>query len=435
METNTDATTLSDNGKYKYGDPWIWGIYVLLCISSIVETFSALSRELDTNIYAPILKHVVILGLGFVVLFVVQSVPYKKYLPWIAALVVITIISFVALRFMGNDTHGAKRALTVLGFSIQPSELAKLSTVLVVAWIMARYQEPGGVRTVGVVLSATIVVVFGAFTITEGLTNTVIFMCVSLAMMFVSGIQWKKFGIVLLVYGVLGGGFMLVDHIITEKRIEEAEAQGRNAENVEGIGRGKTHASRLEDFAWNEDTCILMHSVKDYSQEQYSYMARANGGFFGVMPGNSREASRLPLASSDFVYSIIVEETGFVGGIVVLILYLSLLARAGRIAPKCKRAFPAFLVLGMAVMITLQALSHISYNCGMMPVTGQPLPLISTGGSSIMVISVAFGVMLSVSKYAAQVDESGKIDRMDREGNVSSKALQAENPVQLDGSK
>ena len=94
METNTDATTLSDNGKYKYGDPWIWGIYVLLCIISIVETFSALSRELDTNIYAPILKHVVILGLGFVVLFVVQSVPYKKYLPWIAALVVITIISF-----------------------------------------------------------------------------------------------------------------------------------------------------------------------------------------------------------------------------------------------------------------------------------------------------------------------------------------------------
>lgn len=435
MEANT-GTTSTGKGTYKYGDPWIWGIYALLCIISVVETFSALSRDLglSTYIYAPILKHVIILGIGFVVLLIVQSIPYKKYVPWIWVLVAVTIIAFAALSVSGTAVNGGKRALLVLGFSVQPSELAKLTTVLVVAWVMARYQEPGGVRTVGVVLSAFIVICFGAFTISEGLTNTVIFMCISLAMMFVGGIQWKKFGIVLLVYGVLGGGFMAVDHYITNEKKEIAAAQGKDTDNVEGIGRGSTHASRLEHYSWNEDSCIQRHPVSgNYLQEQYSYMARANGGLFGVLPGNSREAARLPLASSDFVYSIIVEETGLVGGVFVLILYLSLLARAGRIAPKCKRAFPAFLVLGMAVMITLQALSHISYNCGMMPVTGQPLPLISTGGSSVMTISVAFGVMLSVSKYAAQFDDSGKIDRMDSDGNVDSKVLQAENPVQLGG--
>ena len=148
----------------------------------------------------------------------------------------------------------------------------------------------------------------------------------------------------------------------------------------------------------------------------------------GVGPGNSRECSRLPLAFSDYVFSIIVEELGFVGAIALMILYISLLGRAGIIASRCKRAFPALLILGMAVMITIQALSHMAINSGLVPVTGQPLPFISKGGSSILVMSIAMGIMLSVSRFAEF--NSGKKPSMSAE-----KAAEAEgdaiNPSQI----
>ncbi|MDE6176158.1 MAG: FtsW/RodA/SpoVE family cell cycle protein, partial [Paramuribaculum sp.] len=131
----------------------------------------------------------------------------------------------------------------------------------------------------------------------------------------------------------------------------------------------------------------------------HGYMAQANGGFWGVLPGNSRETQRLPLAVSDYIYAVIVEEWGLIGGIGVLILYLWLLGRASSIASRCNQRFAALLVIGMAVMIVLQALFHMAIVTGVFPVSGQPLPLISKGGTSILVNSMAFGVMLSVSRY------------------------------------
>lgn len=120
----------------------------------------------------------------------------------------------------------------------------------------------------------------------------------------------------------------------------------------------------------------------------------------GQGPGNSRESARLPLAFSDYIYSIIVEDTGFVGGSLLLILFLLLVARAGRIAYKCSRAFPAFLIMGCAVMIVFQALVHMAIVTGLFPVSGQPLPFISKGGTSVLVMSAAIGMMLSVSRFA-----------------------------------
>jgi cell division protein FtsW len=142
----------------------------------------------------------------------------------------------------------------------------------------------------------------------------------------------------------------------------------------------------------------------------YSYMAQANGSWHGVLPGNSRETARLPLAFSDYIFAIIVEDWGFIGGFALLMLYLCLLGRAGAIAAKCSRAFPALLVMGMAVMTVLQALFHMAIVTGVFPVSGQPLPLISKGGSSILVTSIAFGIMLSVSRFAAQNNQRSEIN-------------------------
>lgn len=130
----------------------------------------------------------------------------------------------------------------------------------------------------------------------------------------------------------------------------------------------------------------------------------------GQLPGNSRETARLPLAFSDYIFAIVVEDWGFVGGMFLLGLYLMLLARAGAIASRCSRAFPTLLVMGMAVLIVLQALFHMAIVTGVFPVSGQPLPLISKGGSSIIATSIAFGIMLSVSRYAVQSNNRKEIN-------------------------
>ena len=416
--------------KNRYGDPWIWGIYCTLCLISVVEAFSASIQQVGTaGIYGPISKHVITLLVGVLALFIVQSISFKTRLfRWcIIVFALITIGALIYVMEHGQVINNAVRSLSLFGFSVQPAELAKLSTVLLVAMIMSRYQEPGGVRTVGVVLSAIIVLFFGGFTYKQGFTNTAILMSISLSMMLIGGVQLKKFVIVLLVYGIVAAGYMKM-----RESDEDATSNGTATEMAEArnTDRSATRVNRLERFDWNEDECLAHPLTDKCKQEQYAYMARAHGGILGVFPGNSRESSRLPLAFSDYIYSIIVEEMGLVGGIAVLILYLALLARAGRIAQRCTRAFPALLVLGVAVMITIQALSHIAINCGMVPVSGQPLPLISAGGSSIVVINIAFGIMIGVSKNAAQRNDNGKVEHPDSGGDKS-KMLEAANPTQV----
>lgn len=158
-------------------------------------------------------------------------------------------------------------------------------------------------------------------------------------------------------------------------------------------------------------------------------MAQANGGIHGVGPGNSREASRLPLAFSDYIYAIIVEELGLIGGIIVLILYLWLLGRAMGIASRCNRTYPALVVIGMAIMIVAQAIFHMAIVTGVGPVSGQPLPLLSKGGTSILVTSIAFGIMLSISRTANR--QGGKRQDIRDEIDALPEQLGAENQMQL----
>lgn len=159
----------------------------------------------------------------------------------------------------------------------------------------------------------------------------------------------------------------------------------------------------------------------------YSFMAQANGGFWGQMPGNSRESSRLPLAFSDYIFSIVVEDLGFIGGFALIALYFSLLMRAGNIARKCVRAYPAYLAMGMALMVVLQAFFHMAITTGVFPVSGQPLPLISKGGTSIFVTCMAFGVMLSVSRTATTRQNVAKEIKQEKEALPES--MRAANPT------
>lgn len=439
--TSIESTTVVTEEKNKKGDPFIWGIYISLILISIIECFSASSREISgagLDMYRPIMRHCIMLVMGFVLLFLIQRTDYKKFTPWIALFALATLLSMVTVQLIGDYINGAKRSFTLpgIGFSIQPAEMAKLSIVTLIAWFTARNQMVKGVTNRGVTLCAIFVLIYCAFIFLQGLTNTMLLMGISFSMMLIGGVQKRKIAIVILVYALAAGLFFFIKNINDEKKENlrtEITAMNEYGEDTiiidekdDKAGRGNTWEQRLRRFFTGPDLIDQEMNGKN-SQEMYARIAQAHGGITGVGPGNSRECSRLPLAFSDYIYSIIIEELGLIGGVVVLALFLLLIARAKMIAKKCSRAFPALLIMGMAVMITLQAFFHMGINTGLFPVSGQPLPLISMGGTSILMVSIAFGVMLSVSRYAVQ---NNKIKEVKAEIRELPEDLRAENPYQ-----
>ncbi len=332
---------------------------------------------------------------------------------WIFAILSLGLL--VMSTVAGVEINGAQRALRIAGMTIQPAEIVKLSVVLLLASILSKNQTPGGVTNRGIITSAIVVVVFAVFLYKDGLTNTILLMGVSISMFLIGGIQWPKFWMIIFIYGLCAGSLLMVKQVNKKISTDEfdtvaIEATSSNtSSNAGGAigGREETRNNRI--YRW----LAGVHPndpIDDLNRQViFSKFAQANGGLVGQGPGNSRESARLPLAFSDYIYSIIVEDTGFVGGSLLLILFLLLVARAGRIAYKCSRAFPAFLIMGCAVMIVFQALVHMAIVTGLFPVSGQPLPFISKGGTSVLVMSAAIGMMLSVSRFAVTTGDKKDI--------------------------
>lgn len=398
-------------------DKYIWAIYIAILVISVIELYSASSREVTaSNVFGPLIRHCEMLGLGMVFTIALSRMHYRWLIPITPIFVLITLLLGFYVLFKGDIINGARRSTTLMGIAIQPAELLKLSVVLIIALVMSKNKLKMGVKTRGVVISAAFVLLCGGLLFSQGLTNTLLLMGISFAMMLIAGVEWKKFGIVLLAYAVLGGGAVILKH---ESKPEYSEAEwthiqetGKNFAGEETtIARSGTQKNRIAQWLGNDSVPKYDEVITSKNrQEQYSYMAQANGGIIGQLPGNSRETARLPLAFSDYIFAIVVEDWGLLGGLGLLALYLWLLARAGAIASRCSRAFPALLVLGMAVLIVLQALFHMAIVTGVFPVSGQPLPLISKGGSSILATSIAFGIMLSVSRFAVQTDSRNEIN-------------------------
>ena len=414
--------------KRPKADPYIWGIYLALLFISIIELYSASSSEVrGSNVYEPLIRHCIFLGIGLVCVIVLQNIHYGYFsrFSWFFAILSLGLLIFSTM--FGAEINGAQRSINIAGFTIQPAEIVKLTVIILLATILGRNQQPGGVATKAVVTVSVIVVVFAGILWVNGLTNTVVMMIVSICMFLIGGIQWSKLFVVGIVYGIGLGGLLLIKLATPEST--EFDKAGNSSEMVasgSGVGRSATHVNR---FARHLAGVHPNDTIDDFNRQViFSHMAQAHGGLLGQGPGNSRENARLPLAFSDYIYSIVVEDTGFVGGLILLLLYLCLLARAGRIAYKCRRAFPAFLIMGCAVLIVSQALIHISIATGVAPVSGQPLPFISKGGTSIIVMSLAIGIMLSVSRFAVTSSDA-KANK--EELNILPEDMQAANASKI----
>ena len=434
----------------KHGDPWIWGIYIMLIVISLVETYSAASREVvKMGVYMPILKHILFLMIGGGLLLATYRIPYtnKKYLIfYTVGLTAISILLLIYVLFFGENYNNAQRSFRVVGISVQPFEIAKLAVVLCLSLVLSRTQKGNGVSNNGVIVCVLLIAVYGLLTYVNGMTNFLLLTSISLVMMVVGGITFKRIAILLVAFGLVGGAIYMIkssnddkdenlqkSRSQTEQVMQEGETGDLVAEQASKTGKKKVDRSnvrkkRIENWLNNDSLWTRPIIPNENDQEMFAYMAQAHGGVTGVFFGNSRETSRLPLASSDYVFSIIVEDTGLIGGVIVLTLFLALLLRAAMIARRCRRTLPTLMVIGSASMITLQALFHIAINTGVFPVSGQPLPLISKGGSAIVVTSYAFALLLSISRTVAGLTDK---ENATKEEMALPEELRAENPSQL----
>lgn len=417
-------------------DRYIWGIYFTIVFISVVELFSASSREITAgNILWPVIRHVILLGIGFVSMIILQRIHYRRFYQFTYVIVFLSVLSVFYTMYFGLTINGARRAFSVFGlFTVQPSELIKFSAALLTARLLCHYiphytkghvEEERRYNRQLVAWVAGMVLVFGVLLIKQGMTNTLLMMAISWSMMIIGAVRWRELGVVFLVYVCIGGLYGVYKYGGIEEKLFPKTEQV-DSEGIHEVDRTETRINRLKRHFRTDKYKDTITS--ENAQEMYSFIAQANGGVTGVWPGNGREAARLPLAFSDYIYAIIVEDTGFIGGMGVMVLYLLLLARAGRIAMTCKKAYPALLVIGMAVFIVCQALVHIGIVSGMLPVSGQPLPLISKGGSSVLVTSIALGIMLSVSRFA--VRKGMRQEANDRITALSDKDM-PDNPTQM----
>ncbi|MBP5506784.1 MAG: FtsW/RodA/SpoVE family cell cycle protein [Prevotella sp.] len=394
-------------GNIFKGDKVIWMIFLFLCVISLIEVFSS-SSSLTYNkasYWGPIVKHSLILAAGLVLMVIVQNIDCKYFK---IATIFLLIISFVTLFWVliaGQTTNGAQRWVSFLGIQFQPSEIAKGAIVLAVAQIMSAMQTEEGTeeKTFGYVL--TIALPLMLLIVFENLSTAMLIGIVVVGMMFYGRVSLRKIGKLVGFVAILGLAAIIVillvgkdENEIADSRTSLTEQTEKKAGALDNIfHRAGTWKRRIQNFVSNEEVAPKDFDLDKDSQVGYSNIAIASSEIVGKGPGNSETRDMLPQAFSDFIYAIIIEELGLAGGVFVMFLYIFLLWRAGRIADRCENYFPSFLVMGLALLLVVQAMFNMMVAVGLAPVTGQPLPLISKGGTSSIINCVYIGAILSVS--------------------------------------
>ena len=377
------------------GDRTIWTMVFLLCLISLVEVFSASSRLTfgKSSFLAPIISHTMHLGIGLVGMWLVHLLHYKWYrlFPVLLVPLSILLLGYLSIRSMGSS--GAERWINLGFFQLQPSELGKIGVIMSVAYWLSKLKpedELSQANTFWKILALTGFV--DALIVGENLSTAVLLAGVVFVMMILGGIAWRR--MLALTGVVVGAGIVAVVILLF------VPAQTiRDSKIIPS--RATTWQARLQDFSQTRNKPSAYEYAKlvapEKPQETHANIAIATSNILGKGPGNSDERDYLQEASCDFIYAIIIEELGVLGGVGVMLVYVVLLFRVGRIATRCKEKYPAYLAMGLGMLLGLQAFINMSVAVGLFPVTGQPLPLISKGGTSVLMTSGCIGMLLGIS--------------------------------------
>lgn len=384
------------------GDLVIWAIYFWLCMISLIEVYSAgssLSYK-SGDFMAPLFKQAIFLGIGTAVVWVIHSIPCRFFKLGVF-LYPISIFLLILTLIIGAKENDGARWLN-FGIKFQPSEIAKGALVLFVALILSFGQTEEGAdkRAMKIILFATCLTC--ALIVTENLSTAALLFATVFVMMFIGRVPTKQLGKIV---GVCLLGVILLATIVTifpKEKLNESKL----------LHRASTWVDRVKDHTSDKETMSDTIFLRDHAQEARAKIAIASSNMIGKMPGNSEQRDHLAQAYSDFIYAIIIEEMGVLGAVFVAFLYIILLFRAGRIASMCERNFPAYLTMGLAILLVIQAMVNMLVAVGLIPITGQPLPLISRGGTSTIINSVYFGMILSVSRYARKNLDGQKVEKL-----------------------
>lgn len=403
------------------GDKVIWMVFFFLCIISVVEVYSASSQLTykGGNYIAPVMKHVGLLVVGIVAMVVVVNVKCKYFKVVTPFMLLLSVVLLIAVYVLGQSTNGAMRWIPIFGVQFQPSEIAKGTLVLATAQILSALQTEHGAdnRAFKYIFVVSLFIV--PLILVENFSTAALLCLVIFFMMVYGRVSWRLLGAVM-GFVVIVGAIVMVSIFFLGKSDTESSASPMQltettvaAAESGGVGvlsRSGTWLSRIKKFIAGAPDDPLKVDLDKEAQESYAKIAIASSNVVGKGPGNSVQCDFLPQAYSDFIYAIIIEEMGIEGALFVAMLYIILLFRVGRIAGRCANTFPAFLVMGLALLLVVQALVNMCVAVGLSPVTGQPLPLISKGGTSTIINCIYIGVILSVSRTAKRRDEGTSVD-------------------------
>lgn len=412
-----DKKTLSNIFK---GDKVIWMIFFFLCIISVVEVFSASSglTYKSGSYFSPLIKHLGILLMGIFCMVITLNIKCKYFKILTPFMLVISFITLIWVFFAGQSTNGAQRWVSFIGIQFQPSEIAKGTLVLATAQILSALQTDHGADKNAfkfiLIVCAFIVPLIGL----ENLSTAALLCLVILLMMVIGRVPMRQLGklmgVTLVLILVIFAGVMLLGtdrgDVESSKNMTEQVTQQKKDEGLLGkiFHRADTWKSRIDKFTSSKEVTPAEVDLDTDAQVAHANIAIASSNVVGKGPGNSVERDFLSQAFSDFIYAIIIEELGVEGAVAVAVLYIMLLFRTGRIASRCENNFPALLAMGLALLLVTQALFNMCVAVGLAPVTGQPLPLISKGGTSTMINCIYVGVILSVSRSAKKKGEPGQ---------------------------
>ena len=363
--------------NYIKGDKYIWAIAILLSLASIVLVYSSSSHLAfafkQGNTISFLLKHLIHLGIGFGIMWMLSRVPFKYF--YNSSIIFFTIaIILICWAISGGQTisgANASRWIRVAGFTFQPSELAKLSLFVLLARNLVHYKDKlHSFKQSFLPILGPVILICALILPSNFSTSAIIFM-ISFLIMFIGRFSLKWLGVML----IIGIGSIALFYLVVTK-----------FPNISN--RVATWNARIE--------CYFDQDCKNY-QVNHAKMAIARGGMWGQGPGKSVQKYFLPQSSSDFIYAVIVEEYGRVGGLFIISLYLMFLVRVLRIASKSDDDFAILITIGLGFSIISQAFINMAVAVNLLPVTGQTLPLISAGGSSVWMTCAAIGLILSVS--------------------------------------
>lgn len=376
--------------KLFQGDRVIWGVVLILTIFSLLAVYSATGTYANSkfdgdNAYV-LLSHAKKLLLGLIVMYVVHLVKYTYYSRIFQLAFWVSIPLLIYTMFFGSDINEAQRVVPIFGISFQSSDFAKIALIGYLAReLTLRQHDIKDFKNAFIPLMLPVLVIVGLI-FPENFSTAAILFASSMVLLFVGRINFKY---LLIFFGVTL--FAMSMYILIVLNDDDKDN-----------GRLGTWEKRIESF-FRPDTDLTAEQKaqienEDDFQEIQAKIAIAGGGILGKSPGKSTQRNFLPHPYSDFIFAIIVEEYGIVGGSVVILLYLIIFFRAIAITTEIPLSFGGFLTFGLSFMLVLQAMINMGVAVGILPVTGQPLPFISMGGTSLMFTGCAFGMILSVSK-------------------------------------